>query len=229
MVSDVNRRHVGTFLSGERTSTGVTVVFLTLASVAAMNVPAIDSSEQPARVAGRDGTVTNLAPHIAALADNQFVSIGGQAVRRGDVARMEIIRAGERALPQLKRALQDQGPLVRAKILSILALLGIREETPLDVLSTLASALSDEEALVRQAAAGGLGDICLYLRSKGQHEMLEQASLDLAHALKDEAREVRMPCAIFLIRCGKRKLVPKSIRKEVEELDGLDLPDPTDD
>ena len=197
---------------------------LLLAAVTTMSAVAIESSEQLAQTGASSPIVTNLASRIAALADNRFVSADGQALRRGDVARMEIIRVGEAALPQLKAALQDQGPLVRAKLLSIVALLGIRMEEPLNVVPTLSSALSDKEMLVRQSAVGALGEICMYLHRKDRQQILDEVSLHLAGALKDKTSEVRMPAAMFLIKCGKSKLVPKSLRKAVEQVEGIELP-----
>lgn len=223
MAFSQERRTRANCFSRARTHVCMPRAVLIIALLHAAHVYAAQAQEQVSVASAGRLAVTNLASHIAALADNRFVSVEGKAMRRADVAKMAIVRAGAEALPQLNDALRDQAPLVRARVLPIVAILGTQKGAPPDVLPTLSGALSDPEILVRQAAVGALGELCRSLDGEPQHQVLDVASSYLARALLDKAQEVRVPAAIVLIKCGKQELVPRALRKEVEMLSGIGL------
>lgn len=157
----------------------------------------------------------DLGQYIQALGNMDLATHGGRAMRRTDIATMQIVAMGVSALPSLIDATEHGKTSVRTEVLEVIYTLAERHNLSADVIPVFARSLRDRESTVRAVAAKMLGRSCSRFGQTGDSLAMRESCTQLDPALRDGDENVRLTAALYLTRIGRTNMIPEKVRNEI--------------
>lgn len=151
---------------------------------------------------------------IEALADRRTVEKNGVKQKASMLATTKLKALGEAALPDLIRATEHAKPDVRARSLGIVFDISRKSKISTDLLPVYVRSLRDRSKTVRKSAASQIGNLCVMLAYRKREAELQKAMKFLLEALNDDSQEVQYVAGEYLVRLGRKELVPRRLIDE---------------